>query len=365
MRASLTYLTIAAAAASLLACADTGQRVEPRRQPVPHYANADQAYLIGRSHHLAQRFEGAIEAYESALALAPEHINARNGLATVYAELGRFEQAIPLWQAVTAVMAYQESPESAFLYSNLGYAMFLKGDYDGALIALRKACMLDPLNHRAWHHLGSALDKLGQHERAQAMYKQAAALQKHDFKADYAVARRAGVVAIDSAVTLAESESGMDETRVEKAGNGMFVMRRISAKRRDVVTVATPPEVPADTQARVEIAATPSATLEIRNGNGVTGMARALANTMSGSDWRVVRLSNQKGYAVRHTRVEYQPEFRDAAERLAARFGAAKVVPVSKVARADMRLVIGHDLVRRRSAAKAVSASAGVPQPRS
>lgn len=364
MRASITYLSIAATAASLLACADTAQRAAPSQQAAPVYANADQAYLIGRSHHLAQRFDSAIAAYQSALQLAPGHINARNGLATVYAEQGRFEQAIPLWQALTAAMADQQTPENAFLFSNLGYAMFLKGDYDGALGALRKACMLDPLNYRAWHHLGSALDKLGQHDWAQAMYKQAIALQKHDFKTDYAVARRAGVASIDIAVAAPDLEPGVDETRVERTANGMFVMRRITARRGDVAAEAAPVPVP-DAPASAQAATEPSAALEIRNGNGVRGMARGLANSMSGADWRVVRLSNQKGYGVQRTRVEYQPEFRDAAERLAARFGAAKVVPVSEVARADLRLVIGHDLVKRRPAAETVSAGAGGQQPRS
>lgn len=367
MRSSFKYLSMACAAASLLACADTSNRIEPAAATVaadaPIYATPEQAYLIGRTHHLAQRYGDAIAAYESALRMAPEHINARNGLATLYAEQGQFDKAIPLWQAVTAAMAEQAGPESAFLFSNLGYAMFLKGDYDGALAALGKACMLDPLNYRAWQHLGSAFDKLGQHERAAAMYKQAAALAKHDFKADYAVARRAGIAAIDSAVAATDAPSDMDETRIDRSGNGMFVMRRIAAKRKEAPAAHGAKAVP-DVAASVQAASDAGAALEIRNGNGVTGMARALAKTMSGADWRVIRLTNQKGFGVQYTRVEYQPEFRDAAERLAARFGAARVVPVANVGRADMRLVIGRDLIKQRAAAVGVSAEADAPKPR-
>lgn len=364
MRSCFKYLSMAGAAASLLACADTSNRTVPAAATVtPVYATADQAYLIGRSQHIAQRYADAVVAYESALRMSPEHINARNGLATLYAEQGEFDKAIPLWQALTAAMAEQAGPESAFLFSNLGYAMFLKGDYDGALAALGKACVLDPLNQRAWQHLGSAFDKLGQHERAAAMYKQAAVLAKHDFKADYAVARRAGIAAIDSAVAAVDTPSDMDETRIDQTGKGMFVMRRISTKRKDVVAAhsATPAS---EVAAAVQVAADAGAALEIRNGNGVTGMARALAKTMSDADWRVVRLTNQKGFGVQHTRVEYQPEFRDAAERLAARFGAARVVPVANVGRADMRLVIGRDLVKQRQAPAGVSADAGASKPR-
>lgn len=368
MRSSFKYLSMCAATASLLACADPSWQIEPATAPAaPIYSNADQAYLIGRTHHLAQRFDSAIAAYESALRIAPNHINARNGLATLYAEQGLFDKAIPLWQAVTAAMADQAGPESAFLFSNLGYAMFLQGDYDGALAALGKACMLDPLNHRAWQHLGSAFDRLGQHERAAAMYKQAAGLARHDFKADYAVARSAGIAAIDSAIAAADGPHDIDENRIEKAGNGMFVMRRIHAKRKEVVATHDAIAVHAvqpGPAAIANVVAGAGADLEIRNGNGVTGMARALAKTVAGDDWRVVRLTNQKGFGVQHTRVEYQPEFRGAAERLAARFGAAQVVPVANIGRADLRLVIGRDLVKPRRAPAGISAHAGVTKPR-
>jgi hypothetical protein len=82
---------------------------------------------------------------------------------------------------------------------------------------------------------------------------------------------------------------------------------------------------------------------------------------------KVVRLTNEKGFAVRQTRIEYQPAFRSVAERLAERYGAAKPVEVSMAGRADVRLVIGHDLsagliASRSNAVPAAQASAaGAP----
>jgi hypothetical protein len=89
------------------------------------------------------------------------------------------------------------------------------------------------------------------------------------------------------------------------------------------------------------------ALLEIRNGNGVTGMARNLSHQMGDPELRVVRLSNEKGFNVRQTRVEYTGPFRDAAERLAQRFGGARAVQVESIKAANMRLVIGRDLKAR------------------
>ncbi|HZV66700.1 MAG TPA: LytR C-terminal domain-containing protein, partial [Telluria sp.] len=248
----------------------------------------------------------------------PAHLNARNGLATLHAEQGEFSQAIAIWRDLTAGAA--PGPAAAFLFSNLGYAHFLNGEYEQALAALEKACLLDPLNHRAWQHLGSALARLGQDERAQLMLRQASALRQHDFKADYAIAPRAGLAAIDSAVTA--------HTEVRATASGMFELHNVRAAPLPLV-----------------LAAPDAILLEIRNGNGVTGMARSLARSMDDPGLRVVRLSNQKGFGVQQTRIEYQPAFRAAAERLAERFGAATVVQAN-TRTADMRLVIGRDLIR-------------------
>jgi tetratricopeptide (TPR) repeat protein len=346
MQSTIRYLSIVAAAASLLACGSTSYHVPPATAIAsPGFSSADDAYLVGRGQHLSMRYADAVRSYEAALKIAPAHANASNGLATLYAERGEFDKAIPLWQALTAPLAEQAGPESAFLFSNLGYALFLKGDHQAALQALEKACVLDPLNHRAWRHLGSALEKLGQLERAQQMYKQAAALENHDFKADYAIAPNAGIAAIDSAVAAADENWA--RTELEQTAGGMFIMRRVEARKKPLAPGLAAPAAPV-----AAIAAPPAAALidantqlEIRNGNGVTGMARALAGTLGGAEMLVVRLTNEKGFGVQRTRVEYQPEFREAAERLAARFGAARAVQVDDVSRADVRLVLGRDLV--------------------
>src|SRR5688572_27929223 len=113
MRTSLTYLSMLGAAACLMACAETGQHTAPlATAEAPAFASADQAYLIGRGDHLARRFDAAVAAYGAALQMAPSHVNARNGLATVYAEQGRFDQAISLWTTLTAELHADAGPES-------------------------------------------------------------------------------------------------------------------------------------------------------------------------------------------------------------------------------------------------------------
>ncbi|HEU4374837.1 MAG TPA: LytR C-terminal domain-containing protein [Telluria sp.] len=379
MRPSLKRLSVACAGTLLMACVQVG-RVEPPLHAMPTFAHADQAYLAGRTAHMALRLDEARAAYRAALQADPGHVNAQNGLATLYAEQGEYAKAIPMWQALTAVAP--ATTASAYLFSNLGYAQLLNGNHAAAVGSLERACLLDPLNYRAWHHLGSALEKLGRHERAQQMFAQASALEKHDFKIDYSLAQRSGVAAIDSAVA-----DSYPTTELHQTESGIFELRRVAAAKvapatataaaTETATVTTmpvaapgdndpapaPQALPAALAAGREPALPPAApadgtSLEIRNGNGVTGMARRLARKLSDASLRVTRLSNQKGFNVEHTRIEYQPGCRDAAERLAMRFGDAALVEVDTGEAAEVRLVLGRDLIHTKLEARRLIRSA-------
>jgi hypothetical protein len=387
MRPTVKYLSTACASAMLFACADIGHRGEPVAPLMQRTGSPDDAYMVGRQQHMANRFPAAIESYQAALRIDPRHVNATNGLATLYAEQGDFPKAIALWRDLTNSSAAPSGPGAAFLYSNLGYAHLLNGDYLRAIAALERACVLDPLNYRAWRHLGGALEKLGQHERAQLMFKQASTLEQHDFKVDYALAQRNGVAAIDGAVRSGAAADGWAATEVRRTGSGMFELRRAPAPAVPVRPVAAPmsampepaaaplaleePAPDTDTVAAADTAPVAEtspveegaveegtggeiAKLEIRNGNGVRGMARSLARKMADPGLRVVRLSNEKGFNVEHTRVEYQGAFREAAIRLAERFGGASLHEVESCNTADVRLVIGRDLVRSKMEARRI-----------
>jgi len=337
----LTRLALLGVGASLLACAPISGRVA-RERATPA---TDDAYLAGRNHHLARRYEEARAAYEAALRAAPQHVNARNGLATLHAEQREFAPAIALWRTLTGSVNLSSGPAKAYLFSNLGHAFFLNGDYDQALVALEKACLLDPLNHRAWQLLGDTLGKLGQDERARQMLAQAEALRVHDFRADYAALGAASTVAaIDRAAKVQQAgEAGWSQLQLHVGVDGMLELRRDSTT---AAQAALPPveRQPAPGQGAPD---TPLVLLEIRNGNGMRGMARKLAGQLGADGMKVARISNQKGFGVRRTRVEYEPAYRAQAERLAERFGGAELEEVARCAPANLRVVLGRDVARR------------------
>ncbi|WP_426194808.1 LytR C-terminal domain-containing protein [Massilia sp. DWR3-1-1] len=359
MRPTVKTLCAACASALLVACADMGP---PGRTGI----SADEAYVLARQQHLAARLPAAIDNYQAALRTNPRHLNATNGLATLYAEQGNLPKAIGMWRALTLDTA--DSAATAYIHSNLGYAYLLNRDYQLAIASLERACVLDPLGHRAWRHLGEALAKVGQDERARRMLHQAATLEQHDLRGDYALtgtpplpgvsdidsAAAAGSVAASpapaappSAMPAATAAPELPATELHQTGSAMFELRRprpAAAARPPLRPVANKPE---------EEVVEPTVRVEIRNGNGVTGMARSLSAAMTDAHTQVVRLSNQKGFGVEHTRVEFQPGFAAAAARLAEQFGGT-AVQATPGANIDIRLVLGQDLARSKRDARRV-----------
>ncbi|UVW28930.1 LytR C-terminal domain-containing protein [Massilia sp. H6] len=335
--ALFSRLSLLCAGASLLACAPFSGRAN-LDGAAPAAADA---YMAGRNHHLARRYDEARAAYLAALQAAPQHVDARNGLATLHAEQRDFATAIALWRALTESLTMASGPGQAYLLSNLGHAYFLNAEYDNALVALEKACLLDPLNHRSWELLGETLRKLGLEERAQQMLSQANALRAHDFRADYAVAKtqtQTKIAAIDRAVKApARAEQDWSQTELLVGIDGMLELRRGPA----------PVPMPGPAPALPAPGGRAPAAVEIRNGNGVPGMARSLARQLGTAQWKVTRLSNQQGFGVQRTRVEYEALHRALAEQLAARFGDVTLQEVADCGPAGLRVVIGHDIARR------------------
>jgi tetratricopeptide (TPR) repeat protein len=227
------------------------------------------------------------------------------------------------------------APDTAQRFVTLGSASLRNGDYDAALVALERACLLDPLDAHSWELLGDVLAALGQDARAQQMLRQAASLRQHDLRADFVAAGgQTGVAALGQAMEA--PPPGWAQAQIHVGVDGMMELRRIPASAPVVQSALQPLSLPPAV-----------ARLEISNGNGVTGMARALARRIDAPGLRVTRLSNQPGFAVRHTRIEYDAAHVDAARRLAQRVGSVHLQEVEPRAPANLRLVLGRDLAQR------------------
>jgi tetratricopeptide (TPR) repeat protein len=226
-------------------------------------------------------------------------------------------------------------PDTAYRFTDLGSAYLRNGDYDAARVALERACLLDPLVAHSWELLGEALAALGQDARARQMRRQAASLRQYDLRADFAAT--GGQTAVTAlGLAMETPQPGWAQAQIHVGVDGMMELRRIPASAPVVQSALQPLSLPPAV-----------ARLEISNGNGVTGMARALARRIDAPSLRVTRLSNQPGFAVRHTRIEYDAAYVDAARRLAQRVGSVHLQEVDHRAPANLRLVLGRDLAQR------------------
>lgn len=329
MRLTLSRLAAACACLGLAACT-----TQLAHAPVAAWPDADAAYVAGRQHFERGDLPAAQAAYEQALRHAPRHVNARNGLAVLHAQRGEHVAAIAQWQALTQETGTAR-PQQAYLFSNLGHAYSLDGRDAQALPVLEQACLLDPLNALAWQHLAQVLERLGQHERAALMRRQAASLREHDLRRDMAVLR--GEVAPQLVPVPAPVPEAPAMARVEiTQSDGMARLQRVPAAVRSVPAAVPERPMPA--------APAPQPRLEIVNGNGVPGMAAALARSLAGAPVQVVRLANETSFQVARTRVEYRPAQEQAARQLARQLGTQVQTQAADCPASELRLVLGRDL---------------------
>ena len=165
---------------------------------VPTYAPA----LVGRAQTLLvlDRRAAALEALEAALVADPSLVNARSRIdvlrftslqevieaARTAAAEGRTAEA-----RTSYGRALDLSPDSAFLYRELGMLDRADGDVESGLSQFRRAAELDPGDALALIQIGDLLAERREFEGAESAYRRAAAIEP----SDDLLARIAGVVA--------------------------------------------------------------------------------------------------------------------------------------------------------------------------
>ncbi|XLZ68424.1 LytR C-terminal domain-containing protein [Massilia sp. SR12] len=218
------------------------------------------------------------------------------------AEQGRYADAIALLEQRAA----GGGRPSAALLGDLAYAYYLDGRLLPALAALERACLVEPGNALAWERLAALLEANGETARALEAMRHARTLREH-----------AGAAAEAAPVQAAGALWPLDMARVEvrQVGAGLVEVARLPASQAAAgapAALATPPW-PAPLAGGQR--------LEVSNGNGVRGMAAAVARHLRAQGMQVVRLTNTLPFNVAETRVE-----------------------VSGAGRQRLRIVLGRDL---------------------
>jgi Flp pilus assembly protein TadD len=134
--------------------------------------NARDYYQLGKYFQAQNRLDQAADAYNKALLLDSNHLEAHNALGAIYSMQGKFEQAIVSFNTVI-----ERSPQAAHLYNNLGYTYFLQQKLPEAIESYEKALALDPSHERSLNNLAQAYTQNGNQDKAQEVLARVDALK--------------------------------------------------------------------------------------------------------------------------------------------------------------------------------------------
>jgi tetratricopeptide (TPR) repeat protein len=176
--------------------------------------------MIGMIQEQLKNFDAARAAYEKLLAIDPKFEPALNNLAFLYSERsGQVERAYGL-----AAKARELAPDDPIAADTLGWILFRRHDYLGALPLVQVAADKYPTELEIQYHLGMVYYMLGQDEPARQAFKRAAAaVAESPAKED--AAGRLAVLAIDPENTGAAVRADLERRAREQADDPMLLAR--------------------------------------------------------------------------------------------------------------------------------------------
>ena len=317
MKKSSTILMALCGSSMLIGCASNSTHTafgspDPISSTLKAFIDTAQSlYNRGRELHRESRLAEAGQYYEHALKIDPSHMDTQNAMAALDASRGDVDRAIRLLSSLA-----ESHPETAHVHANLGYAYYLKGQYALAQESLERATMLDPSNENSW----SKLDKVNAEIYRQEMLA-------HSVADNTELAQSADAIGIKSVMP------------------GVYVLRYADEPLSAQIapTAVAEPEM-RQRQLPVTSQATAAGRVELVNGNGITGLARALRGLIADKQWKVVRTRNNDQFSVKRTRIEYASSYYPAARQLADTIAVDAVLRLNDHQDgSNLRVVLGHD----------------------
>lgn len=125
------------------------------------------------------RFEEAEQHARQALETAPEMRDAKNVLGVILVHEKKYDDAVAVLKPLSEDILYG-SPEKA--WGNLGWAYLSRGNYDEAIVALRRALAAEPRFCVGNYRLGLAYEKKGELGLAQEAFTKALETDRKECK---------------------------------------------------------------------------------------------------------------------------------------------------------------------------------------
>ncbi|MDX2142022.1 MAG: tetratricopeptide repeat protein [Rhodospirillaceae bacterium] len=129
-------------------------------------------YTRGIALERAKQWDRAEADFKRALEINPDHPDVLNYLGYSWIDRGEnLDEARRLIE-----LAYAKSPDNGYIVDSLGWAMYLAGDYKGAVEKLERAVELRPGDATLNDHLGDAYWKVGRRNEARFQWRHALTL---------------------------------------------------------------------------------------------------------------------------------------------------------------------------------------------
>ncbi len=163
---------------------------------------ADTWLRIGLIELDSGELQAAVASLRQALALQADHLPAVLNLGTALLALGDYPAAAAQFEQALRLTS-EHAPEHAAAHADLSLALQGMGQFDAALMQLRRAVALAPANALIQGNLGKLLKDLGRSDEAVVHYRRAVALRPDDL-----IARSALLFALNYT-----AEPSLDEAR--------------------------------------------------------------------------------------------------------------------------------------------------------
>jgi tetratricopeptide (TPR) repeat protein len=130
-------------------------------------------YTRGMALERAQKWKRAEKDFKKALELSPEQAQVLNYLG--YSWLDRGENVSEARRMIE--LAVSQRPEDGYIVDSLGWAMYLMGEYEDAVVQLERAVTLNTSDPTINEHLGDAYWKVGRETEARFQWRRALSME--------------------------------------------------------------------------------------------------------------------------------------------------------------------------------------------
>src|SRR6516165_7157147 len=174
-----------------------------------------------------KHFDAARDAYEKLLAVAPNSATALNNLAVLYSEhFGQLDKAYDLAQKA------KEAANDPHIADTLGWILFKRGDYNGALPLLQGGAAKLPNLPEIQFHLGMTYYMLGEEGPARDALQKAVDAPA-DFPAKDQARRRLTLLAIPAGTANATVRTQLENYLRESPNDPVALTRLAEVQQRD------------------------------------------------------------------------------------------------------------------------------------